>query len=164
MKRYEKRQLEREEKKKEKNGDVILDFSKKYCSSMKLFHEEKKGNLFDWMLSLDFDDLSALEHQPEENDKTNAAIMYVALVAHTLSTGSDKFIDDTENSTMMKMIQYFSHLVASASLAKRGLIEIRFEDKDFFNFQAEGFNVRIVPREEVPEEYRFIYDELDKHS
>jgi hypothetical protein len=145
MKRCKKRQIEREKNKINKS-DPIMAMYQKYCPIMKEFHKKGKGTLYDWMKTLEFDDLKELQ-ETDSSTKKSAAIMYLAIIANTLQTGSNSFEDenpDTTDSTIFKMVNHFVFLATSASLEKAGLVEFKFEGEGFFNYQSDGFYSRLL--------------------
>jgi len=158
MKRHERRQLKRDANKKQK--DKTVDGIQKYAPSLKNFHEEKKGTLFDWMKTLKFEDLNKIIESPKDESDGCAFVMYLALMANMLATGSNHVEDenpDTEDSTLRKIVNHFILLANLAILSKAELVEFAFDD-DFFNFNIEGFPFKIIKDKDIPKEYKKVYD------
>lgn len=161
MKRHEKRQLERELKKKE--GDALSTGINRYAGSLKEFHENKKGNLFDWFLTLSDGDLKNLIDIEGKSKQEAAVVLYIALMANTLSTGSNEFVDenpDTDQSSFNKILNCFVHLAATAQLVKIGLIEVKMKEDKFFEWEEGGFYVRVLEGHELPEALKRVYDSV----
>jgi hypothetical protein len=116
------------------------------------------------MFTLDDEDIRNISDHQLLNEGQTAGLMAIALLANTLSTGSNEIIDNHPkggNSTVMRIVNHFILLATYASLAKKGILEIKFEDDKFFNFEVEGIYTRLKERHEIPDEYKDLYDYMN---
>lgn len=147
MNRQERRRLEREKKMSDRSEDKhVIDTIAKYAPRMTKFKEDNAGaTLFDWMLTLDMEELADLQGE-KECDK--APVLYLALHAHSLETGSSTIEDEnpgTEDSTIMKLFSAFAVTATNARLQKAGLLEFRQDSTSFFDYE-EGWHIRVTDK------------------
>ena len=163
MKRHERRQLEREKKKKTE-GSFLEQKIQKYVPQLKKFYDEKKGTAFEWLKTLEHEELCEIQESVDGESKDATWVMYLAIMAHCLFTGSNSIEDenpDTENSTMRKIMNHFIFLANSAQLENIGLVNFKFNTDDFFNFEEDGVHVNVVDREDLSDENKRIFDEAE---